>query len=214
MPLTVVLTDDHPVYRHGLAMLLAEIGVEVLAQAASARECLAAVEAGPPDVVVLDLHLPDRSGIEVARELARSHPSVGVLVLTMDASDASALAALRAGVRGYLLKESAADSIGRAVTAVADGELHLDARLAGRVAGLLAATGGAAAPAALAGLSARELEVLTWVARGQGNVEIGRHLFLAEKTVRNHVTALLAKTGATCRASLVALARDAGLGDA
>ncbi|GIG30195.1 response regulator transcription factor [Cellulomonas marina] len=213
MGLTAVLADDHPVYRRGLAMLLAEEGVEVLAQAATAAECLAAVDAAPPDVVVLDLHLPDRSGVEVARTLATSHPTVGVLVLSMDASDASTLAALRAGARGYLLKESAADGIARAVGAVARGELHLDALLAGRVAGLLASAGASASsPQGLADMSPRELEVLALVAEGLGNVEIGRKLFLAEKTVRNHVTALLAKTGAPGRPALVALARDAGLG--
>ena len=207
---TVVVVDDHPVFRRGLVALLAEEDITVLAQVGSVAEALAAVTQHVPDVAILDLHLPDGSGVQATRQILAAHPSVRVLVLTMDSADAATMAALRAGARGYLLKETAAESIGSTVHALVRGELVLDSRLAGRLVGMLAASGSPSP--ALAELTARELEVLGLVARGLANGEIGRALFLAEKTVRNNVTSILAKTGLTTRPALIALARDQGLG--
>jgi DNA-binding NarL/FixJ family response regulator len=207
---TVVVVDDHPVFRHGLVALLAEDGVDVLAQAGTVADALAAVDEHRPEVVVLDLHLPDGSGVEATRRIVAAHPGVRVLVLTMDSADATTLAALRAGARGYLLKETAADAIAGTVAALVRGELVLDRNLAGRLAGMLSRP--VTTAPGLEQLTARELEVLALVAKGLGNAEIGRRVFLAEKTVRNNVTALLAKTGTGSRAALIALARDAGLG--
>jgi DNA-binding NarL/FixJ family response regulator len=207
---SVVVVDDHPVFRHGLATLLAEDGIDVRAQAGTVAAALAAVGEHRPDVVILDLHLPDGSGVEATRRICAQFPDTRVLVLTMDSADATTLAALRAGARGYLLKETAAESIGDTVAALVRGELVLDAALAGRLSGMLAQP--VASAPDMAALSARELEVLGLVAQGLGNVDIGRRLFLAEKTVRNNVTALLAKTGAPTRSALVAFARDHGLG--
>ncbi|PPK94639.1 DNA-binding NarL/FixJ family response regulator [Kineococcus xinjiangensis] len=207
--LRVVLVEDHPVYRQGLALLLAEDDITVVAEAGTAAEGLAAVAEHLPDVVVMDVHLPDRSGVQVTRHLSTHHAGVGVLVLTMDSSDDTALAALRAGARGYLLKEAAAETIGRAVAAVARGELLVAAPVAARMAGLLTRSSpGPAGTVLPAGLTVRELEVLDLVSRGLGNCEIARRLFLAEKTVRNNVTALLSKTGVGSRAALVALAHE------
>ena len=211
MSLRVVLVDDHPVYRQGLALFLAEESITVVAQAATAADGVAAAIEHRPDVVVMDLHLPDRSGVEATRALLAQVLQARVLVLTMDGSDAATVAALRAGARGYLLKAAAPTDVGRAIVAVAKGEMLLDAGLAGRVTRLLSGAAHAAGHPHLVGLSMRELEVLTLVARGLGNAEVGRRLFLAEKTVRNHVTALLAKTGAETRPALVALANGAGI---
>jgi DNA-binding NarL/FixJ family response regulator len=207
---SVVVVDDHPVFRRGLAALLAEDGIRVLAQAGTVAEALGAVAEHLPDVVILDLHLPDGSGVQATRQILADHPSVRVLILTMDSADAATLAALRAGARGYLLKETAAESIGTTVHALVRGELVLDGRLAGRLAGMLGRAESSSPE--LDALTARELEVLALVAQGMGNAEIGRSLFLAEKTVRNNVTAVLAKTGLPTRAALVAFARDQGLG--
>ncbi len=208
-PLRVVVVDDHPVFRRGLGALLAEEGVDVLAEAGTATDGIAAVAALHPDVVVLDLHLPDSSGVAATRVLVRDHPATRVLVLTMDGGDTAALAALRVGARGYLLKEAAAESIGRAIATVASGQLVLDAALAGRLGAVLGASAAVShGQGGLDDLSKRELEVLLLVAEGLGNAEIGRRLFLAEKTVRNNVTALLAKTAAGSRPALIAWARD------
>jgi DNA-binding NarL/FixJ family response regulator len=213
---TVIIVDDHPVFRRGLASLLAEEDIDVLAQAGTVAGALAAVAEHQPDVAIVDLHLPDGSGVAATRQIIARHPGVRVLVLTMDSADASTLAALRAGARGYLLKETAAESIGQTVQALARGELVLDSQLASRLAGLLsqpaAAPELAAAAPELAGLTPRELEIMALVARGLSNAEIGRKLFLAEKTVRNNVTALLAKTSLPSRPALIAFARDRGIG--
>lgn len=205
----VVLVDDHPVFRRGLAALLAEDGVVIVAEVGTASAALASVAEHEPDVLVLDLHLPDGSGIDVARDVAATAPETRVLVLTMDSADVTAIAALRAGARGFLLKEAAAESIGAAVAALVRGEVVLDAKLADRLPALLARS--APDPSDLVPLSARELDVLRLVARGLGNAEIGRKLFLAEKTIRNNITAVLAKTATGTRPALIAYAHNFGI---
>lgn len=198
---TVVLIDDHPVFRHGLAALLAEDDARVVGSAGSAAEGLALVQQHRPDVVVMDLHLPDRTGVEATRQVLLAVPEVRVLVLTMDSADATVVAALRAGARGYLLKEAAAETIGAAIRTVMRGDLVLDSRLAARLPSLLAPSSGPRDGLG-AGLTPRETEIVDLIGEGCSNSEIGRRLFLAEKTVRNNVTAILAKTGAVDRAGL------------
>lgn len=209
---SVVIVDDHPVFRHGLATLLAEDGIDVLSQAGTVAEAMTAVAAHRPDVVILDLHLPDGTGVQATRRLLADNPNTRILILTMDSADATTVAALRSGARGYLLKETAAESISSTVVALMRGELVLDSRLADRIGGLLARAD--IAGPELERVTARELEVLTLVADGLSNIQIGRRLFLAEKTVRNNVTALLAKTGQPSRPALIAFARNRGLGGA
>ncbi|WP_375400488.1 response regulator [uncultured Amnibacterium sp.] len=202
---TVVLIDDHPVFRHGLAALLTEDGARVVGSAGSATEGLALVQRHRPDVVVMDLHLPDRSGVEATRQVLVAAPESRVLVLTMDSADATVVAALRAGARGYLLKEAAAETIGAAIRTVLHGDLVLGARFAARLPALLTPPTGVS-DGSIRGLSPREVQIVELIAAGCSNAEIGRRLFLAEKTVRNNVTAILAKTGATDRAGLRRLA--------
>jgi DNA-binding NarL/FixJ family response regulator len=200
---TVVLVDDHPVFRHGLAALLTEEGIDVIGSAATSVEGLALIERLEPQIVLLDLHLPDRSGVETCRRIMTALPRTRVLVLTMDSADATLIAALRAGARGYLLKEAAADEIAPAIRTVLNGDLVIDARLAARLPALL--THEPAPTGALAALTPRERSIVALVVEGCSNAEIGRRLFLAEKTVRNNLTAVLAKTGAADRGALRAL---------
>jgi DNA-binding NarL/FixJ family response regulator len=209
---SVIVVDDHPVFRHGLVALLAEDGIDVLGQAGTVSEALAAVAAHPPDVVIMDLHLPDGSGVEATRQIIAAHPSTRLLVLTMDGTDAATLAALRAGARGYLLKETAAESIATTVFALVRGEVVLDGHLAGRLPGIL--TRSTQSVDRGNGFTPREAEILALVGQGLSNAEIGRKLFLAEKTIRNNVTGLLAKTGRTTRPALIAFARDHEIGGA
>lgn len=203
---TVVLVDDHPVFRHGLAALLAEEGIDVIGCAATSADGLALIERLEPQVVLLDLHLPDRSGVETCRRILSVLPQTRVLVLTMDSADATLIAALRAGARGYLLKEAAADDIGPAIRTVLHGDLVVDARLASRLPSLLAPE--PASSGTLALLTPRERSIVSLVVEGCSNAEIGRRLFLAEKTVRNNLTTILAKTGAADRRVLRALAAE------
>lgn len=207
----VVVVDDHPVFREGLVTVLVDRGLDVVAEAGSGESALEAVARHAPDVVLMDLGMPGLSGVEATRRVVADHPGTAVLVVTMNSDDETVFAALKAGARGYLVKESPAADIARAVESVARGESVLGARVSGSV--LAAAVGGArAAPQRFPQLTARERDVLELVARGYDNARIGRHLGLTEKTVRNNVSVVLAKLPAATRAEAVALARDAGLG--
>lgn len=211
MTLRVVVADDHPVYREGLVTMLSDRGLEVVAEVDSGEAALVAAIEHRPDVVLMDLQMPGIGGVEATRRLLAEQPRVAVLVVTMDSGDASVFAALKAGARGYLVKDASGADIARAVESVARGESVLGARISGQV--LAAAVGSSRAePQAFPQLTAREREVLELVARGYDNARIGRHLSLSEKTVRNNVSTVLAKLPAATRAEAVALARDSGLG--
>lgn len=204
------MVDDHPVMREGLATVLEDRGLDVVAQAASGEQALEAVAAHAPDVVLLDLAMPGIGGVEACRRICAEHPGTAVLVVTMSEDEESLLAALRAGARGYLLKEAPADEVVRAVASVAAGGLVVGARVSASL--VAAATGAGAQRRLFPQLSDREREVLELVARGYDNARIARHLGLTEKTVRNNVSNVLTKLPAATRAEAVALARDHGLG--
>lgn len=208
-PISVVVVDDHPVFRLGLSAVIEGLdGIEVVGEAGTAAEALAVVEKVSPNVVVMDIQLPDASGIEATGSLLKVRPELGVLVLTMFDDDDSVHAAIRVGARGYLVKGVGAGEIERAIRAVAHGEVILGAAAARR-AQLQWRGGGSQFPE----LSDREREVLTLVARGLGNQAIARRLVVNEKTVRNHISNVLTKIGAATRAEAIAKARDAGLGE-
>jgi DNA-binding NarL/FixJ family response regulator len=207
----VVIADDHPVFRHGLRAVLAADGVDVVADVASGAEAVAAVREHTPDVVLMDLAMPGGDGLEATREIGAVAPQVAVLVLTMSEDDDALLAAMRAGARGYLVKGTGPEEIGRAVRSVADGELIVGARMAARLTSWLTrpgAVGGDPFPE----LTARERDVLDLVARGRSNEQIARVLGLSAKTVRNHVSNVLTKLRVTGRAEAIVRAREAGLG--
>jgi DNA-binding NarL/FixJ family response regulator len=208
----VLVVDDHPLYREGLTTALtAAADVEVVGEAGDGAEALRLVAANPPDVVLMDLHMPGVSGVEATRQIRDTQPAVAVLVLTMLDGDDAVFAAMRAGARGYLLKGAGRDEITAAIAAVARGEVVFAAGIATRV--LAFFSGGPASGAKPFGeLTDREREILDLVARGLTNQAIARRLVLSEKTVRNHVSNVFTKLQVTGRAEAVARARDAGLG--
>jgi DNA-binding NarL/FixJ family response regulator len=208
----VVVVDDHPVFRMGLVALLTAIEcTDVVGEAASVDEAVRAVDELDVDVVLMDLHLGDESGVTATREVLARRPDVGVLVVTMMDDDDTVVAALRAGARGYLLKGAGPAEIERAIRAVAAGEVLLAPGVAARAIPLL--TGGARRVApAFPQLTEREHEVLDLVAQGLDNLRIARRLNLSDKTVRNHLSNILTKLGVSDRGAAVARARDAGLG--
>jgi DNA-binding NarL/FixJ family response regulator len=213
-PIRVLIADDHPVFRDGLASLLStQPGVEIVATAADGAEAVALAMEHRPDVVVMDLQMPELTGIEATRRLTADLPDTRVLVLTMGEEDGTVLAAMRAGARGYLVKGAGQAEVKQAINTVHAGGLVFGAALALRIADLLS---GAAAPStsAFPQLTERELEILDLVAAGRNNAQIAQELYLAPKTVRNNVSNILAKLQATDRADAIIRARDAGLGGA
>jgi DNA-binding NarL/FixJ family response regulator len=205
----VVIADDHPLFREGLRALLDGIGVDVVGEAADGAEALAAVREHRPDVIFMDLRMPVLSGVEATRRISTEWPDTAVLVLTMSEDAASLQAALGAGARGYLLKESTKDDVRRALEAVTRGDLVVGARAATQVRTALHAAGRSTP---FPQLSEREHEVLELLARGLSNAAIAQRLFLAEKTVRNRISAVLAKLDVESRSAAIARARDAGMG--
>ena len=206
----VVIADDHPMVRYGIAAVLDAVeGIELVGEAADGDQLLAAVRQAAPDVVLSDLSMPGRSGLDVLRILARDHPGVPVLVLTMHADDDSVLAALLAGARGYLIKGADGDELVRAIRAVAAGDAIYGAPVAHRVVGLLSRTAGPGP--AFPDLTDREREVLQLLAAGLRNHAIAARLGLSEKTVRNHVSSVLLKLQVADRTAAALKAREAGL---
>jgi DNA-binding NarL/FixJ family response regulator len=208
--ITVVLADDHPVVRDGLTALLASVpSIEVVGLAATGREAIRAAVTLHPDVLVLDLQMPDLNGIQAARQISRVAPGVALLVLTMFDDDESVFAAMRAGARGYLLKGAAQEEIVRGIQAVAAGEAIFGPGVARRMVGFFSAV---PATVPFADLTDREREVLDLVAAGSRNNDIARRLSIAPKTVANHVSAIFAKLQVADRGQAIIVARDAGLG--
>jgi DNA-binding NarL/FixJ family response regulator len=209
--LRVVIADDHPIVRQGLSALLASLpGVSVVAVAATGRQAIREAVTLRPDVLVMDLQMPDIDGLAATREISRAAPEVAVLVLTMFADDDSIFTAMRAGARGYLLKGAEQDEIARAIRAVAAGEAIFGPGVAQRVLGFFAAPTRTATP--FPELTAREREILDLLAAGLPNATIAARLGVAAKTVANNVSSIFTKLQVADRAQAVARARDAGLG--
>ena len=186
----VFLLDDHEIVRRGLRELLeAEGDIEIVGEAATAAQALARIPASRPRVAVLDARLPDGSGIDVCREIRSSHPEISCIILTSFDDDEAVLAALMAGASGYLLKEIRGINLLHAVREVAAGRSLLDPAVTERVLDRL--RHGVPQDALLALLSKREREILDLIASELTNRQIGRDLSLAEKTVKNYVSALL-----------------------
>jgi DNA-binding NarL/FixJ family response regulator len=211
-PVRVLVADDHPVFRDGLAMLLGSVpDVEVVGTAATGVQAVELVRELQPDVVVMDVQMPELNGIEATRQIASEAPSVGVVVLTMSEDDGTVFAAVRAGARGYLVKGAEQDEIVRAITAVASGGAVFGATLARRIADFFAG-GPATSTVAFPQLTAREREILELLAAGRSNAQIASALFLSPKTVRNNVSNVFAKLHVADRAEAIVRAREAGLG--
>ena len=190
----VFLLDDHEIVRRGIADLLqAEPGVIVVGEAGTAAEALRRIPATRPDVAVLDARLPDGSGIDVCREIRSLFPEIRCLILTSYDDNDALFAAVMAGASGYLLKEIRGSSLVDAVRQVAAGNSLLDPAVTEQL--LTRLREGAPQDARLASLSEREREVLTLITDGLTNREIGEHLHLSEKTVKNYVSGLFAKLG-------------------
>ncbi|MHC5906143.1 response regulator [Streptomyces sp. S6] len=200
----VFLLDDHEVVRRGVRELLAvEDGVEVVGEAGTAAEALARIPALRPDVAVLDVRLPDGSGVEVCREIRSQDPSLKCLILTSFADDEALFDAIMAGASGYVLKAIRGDELLSAVRDVAEGKSLLDPVATARVLERLR-DGGPKQDERLARLTEQERRILALIGDGLTNRQIGEELHLAEKTIKNYVSSLLAKLGMQRRSQAAA----------
>jgi DNA-binding NarL/FixJ family response regulator len=203
----VFLLDDHQVVRRGLRdMLEDEPDFEVVGEGSTAAEALTRVPALRPDVAVLDVRLPDGDGVTVCRELRSKMPELACLMLTSFADEDALFDAIMAGASGYLLKQAMSSDLVSAVRTVAGGESLLDPKLAAKVMAKLRAADAHKDP--LAQLTAQERRVLDLVGEGLTNRQIAERLFLAEKTVKNYVSALLAKLGLARRVQAAVLVSE------
>jgi DNA-binding NarL/FixJ family response regulator len=213
-PLRVLVADDHPLFRQGLRTAIdADEGFEVVGEAETGSEAVERALELQPDVVVMDLQMPERNGIEATRAIVSESPHVGVLVLTMFEDDDSVFAAMRAGARGYLLKGSDHDEIVRGIRAVSSGEAIFGPAIATRLMAYFSASPGGPTQA-FPELTAREREVLELIAQGRSNAAIAQQLVLSQKTVRNHVSNIFTKLQVLDRAQAIVKAREAGMGGA
>jgi len=210
-PIRVLIVDDHPVYRDGLRGLVERApDLELVGEAENGVAAVTLAAERHPTIVLMDLRMPEMSGIEATRQIVGTDPTVGVLVLTMSEDDDSLFAAMRAGARGYIPKDADAEELLGAIRAAALGEAIFGASIATRLMSFFA--GGARSAAAFPELTERELEILEQIAAGRSNAEIGQRLAIAPKTVRNHVANVLNKLEVADRSQAIVRAREAGLG--
>lgn len=205
----VLVVDDHPVVREGLAAIFSsEPDLIVVGEAETGEEAIHETARLSPSVVVVDIRLPGMTGIDVCQSLSARYPGLRLVVLTSFPSEATMLAALSAGARAFVVKDSKPAILRQAVRSVAEGETFIDPRVAGKLVAL--ATKGRRAKGPF-GLSLQEMRVLEFLPRGATNREIGRDLGLSEHTIKTHLSNAMAKIGAKNRADAAVIARGEGL---
>jgi NarL family two-component system response regulator LiaR len=205
----VLIADDHPLVRQGLRSYLQTVdGIEVVGEASDGDQAIALAAELAPDVVLMDLAMPNVDGIEATRRLSESSPEIKVIALTSFATDDKVFPAIRAGAAGYLLKEADPSEVADAIAKVARGESILHPQIAER---LMREVAAATPRAHRTDLTARELEVLRLIATGRSNREISRELDIAEKTVKTHVSNVLSKLGVHDRTQAALYAVEHGL---
>ena len=213
-PIRILVVDDHRLYRDGLVGLFASAGdTDVVGQADTGAEALQKLEAVDPDVVMMDIMMPDMNGIEATRRIRSEHPDVQVVMLTMLEDDDSLFAAMCAGAHGYILKGSDKADVLRTVRAVADGTAMFGPAIARRLTHFFQhAERRGLSVGPFPELTDREREVLDLIAAGLDNAEIASRLFISNKTVSNHISNVFAKLHLADRAQAIVTAREAGLG--
>lgn len=210
--LMVLIADDHPMFRKGMRSLLESMpGIQVVGEAQNGSEAVTMAAAQQPDVVLMDLQMPDGGGLAATRQIIETSPNVHVLVVTLFENDESIFAALRAGARGYILKDADEDEMMRAIRAVGQGEAIFSPAIATRVMDYFVTTRMQVPQAVFPELTDREREVLTLIARGEANAAIAEQLTISLKTVRNHVSNIYSKLQVADRAQAAIRAREAGL---
>lgn len=210
--LTVLIADDHPLFRKGMrALLESERGIEVVGEVQNGKEAVDVAVTNQPDVVLMDLQMPEGNGLAATREISNKCPSVAVLIVTLFEDDDSIFAALRAGARGYILKDADEAEMLRAIRAVGEGEAIFSPAIATRLMDYFAESSTRVPKEVFPELTEREREILTLIARGMTNGAIAERLVISVKTVRNHVSNIYSKMHVADRAQAAIRAREAGL---
>jgi DNA-binding NarL/FixJ family response regulator len=212
-PLRIAIADDHPLVRSGLrALLMAVEDLEVVGEAATGEEAVTLAASLQPDVMVMDIRMPGINGIEATRRIVQANPQIRILVVTLFEDDDSVFAALRAGARGYILKDANEVEVLRAIRAVSSGDAIFSATIAQRLTDFFASPRPAQATLPFPDLTDREREILTLIAQGRRNAEIAQSLVITTKTVRNYISSIFSKLQVADRAQAIIRAREAGLG--
>jgi DNA-binding NarL/FixJ family response regulator len=212
MTIRILIADDHPLFRDGLHGLLDSLTeTEVVGEAATMQEVISLADALQPDVILMDIKMPGGSGIAATRQILNQHPQINILVVTMFDDDDSVFAAMRAGARGYVLKDASQEEMLQAIRAVAGGAAIFSPAIAQRMIGFFGSARSPIISQAFPTLSDREREILALLASGRSNHEIAEHFSLSIKTVQNHVSAILNKLHVTDRTQAILRARAAGI---
>jgi DNA-binding NarL/FixJ family response regulator len=193
-------------------VLRPEVDMEVVGEAATGKEVLERAAELKPDVILMDIQMPQINGIEATRRILKVNPHVGVVVLTMFEDDDSVFSAMRAGARGYVLKGADPSQILKVLRAVAGGEAYFGPEIAKRLMDFFSAPKPASPEQALPELTSREVEILDLIAQGHSNAKIAARLFVSPNTVRNHISHIFTKLQVVDRAQAIVRAREAGLG--
>src|SRR5215469_10994185 len=212
-PVRLVIADDHPLVRSGLrAVLLSADDLEVVGEAATGEEAITLAASLQPEVIVMDLRMPGINGIEATRRIVEARPHARIVVLTLFEDDDSLFAALRAGARGYILKDANEVEVLRAIRAVSSGDAIFSPTIAQRLIDFFATPRPAQAALPFPDLTDRERVILTLIAQGRSNAEIAQSLVISLKTVRNYISSIFSKLQVADRSQAIIRAREAGLG--
>jgi DNA-binding NarL/FixJ family response regulator len=210
--LRVLIADDHPLFRHGIREILNLVpDIQVIGEASTGEESVTQAEALHPDVILMDVNMPGVNGIEATRRILRDSPHIRILMVTMFEDDGTVFAAMRAGARGYILKDADKENILRAIQAVGNGEAIFSPTIATRLIDFFSTQASTLPKEIFPSLTEREREILQLIARGQSNADIAHELSLSPKTVYNYVSNILSKLQVADRAQAIIRAREAGL---
>jgi DNA-binding NarL/FixJ family response regulator len=211
-----LVVDDHTLFRDGLcAILINESDIDVVGEAGTGREAVAQAEAMAPDVILMDINMPDLNGIEATQQILAARPDIGIIMLTMLEDNDSLFAAMCAGARGYILKGADKAEVTKTIRAIAAGEALFGQAIATRLTAFFQQAGASKRTDGLApfpDLTEREREVLQRIAAGENNQQIAQQLHISGKTVSNHISNIFSKLQVADRAQAIVKAREAGLG--
>lgn len=217
-PIRVLIADDHVLFREGVHAILKSVpDIEIVGEAGTGQEALTLASELKPDVILMDIQMPDLNGVEATGRIIKTHPDVGIIIVTMLEDDDSLFSAMQAGARGYVLKGADKAEMLKSIRAVVGGEALFGPAIATRLLNLFqynrAFSKNASLSSPFPDLTVREREILACIARGDTNAEIAERLTISLKTVRNHVSNIFTKLRVVNRAQAAIRARDAGLGE-